>query len=77
MIRIVIKYYGEVAEKAQKEKEIINLEESSTQSILEYLKETYGLAEELKVAVNLELVTSNTIIESTDEIAILSQFAGG
>ncbi len=77
MIRITVKYYGEVAEKAQKEEEIINIEESNTQAILDYLKQTYGLAQEVKVAVNLELVTSATTIESTDEIAILSQFAGG
>lgn len=78
MASINIHYFGEIAEKTSKPSETIQIETLDTTQVLAFLKRTYHIeGNGIQVAVNQELVTKNTNFIETDEIAILSPFAGG
>ncbi|MFT5863367.1 MAG: molybdopterin converting factor small subunit [Flavobacteriales bacterium] len=78
MATIHIHYFGEIAEKTGTPSETIEVTLLSTSGVLEFLKKTYQIqGNGVQVAVNQELVTENTPLSKTDEIAILSPFAGG
>ena len=75
-----IKYFGEIADITGKTTETITLQEQSLQALLTYLKEHYKLSEgDFYVAINHTLADASQTIEitDTDEVAILSPFAGG
>ena len=77
---INIKYFGEVLEKTGKPEEAINLTGQSPAELKAWLVSQYQLdMTGLKLAVNHQLVdwTSSQTFSETDEIAILSPFAGG
>ncbi len=77
---MMIKYFGEVAEKAQKTSEKLDGEVRYPEQLKAWLVENYQLdMTGLKLAVNHNLVdwTSDLEITKNDEIAILSSFAGG
>ncbi len=78
MATLHIQYFGEIAEKTDKTSEHITLQVLETSQVLTYLKKTYQIEKNgIQVAVNQELITENTLLKETDEIAILSPFAGG
>lgn len=75
-----IKYFGEIADITSKTTETITLPENSVAALLTYLKEHYKLSEgDFYVAVNHKLADASRNIQltDTDEVAILSPFAGG
>lgn len=74
-----ITYFGEIADKTDKTSENIT-EIFSVNSLIYFLKEKYQLNEsDYQIALNHDLVekTEKIILNETDEIAILSPFAGG
>lgn len=78
MATIHIHYFGEIAEKTGKASETIEVALLNTSGVFDFLKNTYQIESNgIQVAVNQELVTENTPLSKTDEIAILSPFAGG
>lgn len=78
MATLHIHYFGEIAEKTGKPSETIEIRVLDTSQVLKFLKNTYQIdSNGIQVAVNQELVTENTPLSKTDEIAILSPFAGG
>lgn len=78
MEEIRVKYFGEIAEKTGLTEEFIVLETLDTASILTFLNTRYDIdITFLKIAVNQELITKNSLLTSQDDIAILSPFAGG
>jgi len=78
MATINIKYFGEIAEKTGKSSEAIAIEKLNTTSILKFLKQQYAIADKgIQIAINQELVTEEIAVLESDEIAILSPFAGG
>jgi len=75
-----IQYFGEIAERTKCATEEVNFKTLKLESVLSYLKETYNISlEDIHIAINHELVGINDDIEliDTDEVAILSPFAGG
>ncbi|MGB3775868.1 MAG: MoaD/ThiS family protein [Leeuwenhoekiella sp.] len=75
-----IKYFGEIAEKTGVSSENFNVEEHSIAAIVDKLQKKYDFKEgEFKIAVNHTLVEQHSAIEiqESDEIALLSAFAGG
>jgi len=73
-------YFGKIADVAKKSSEEIDLKESSTSNLIAFLQEKYKLSlEDIKIAVNQNLISKedNLELKETDEIAILSAFAGG
>jgi len=78
MATLHIQYFGEIAEKTGKPSEVIEEVVHNTSQLLDFLKNTYQIESNgIQVAVNQELVTKSTPLSETDEIAILSPFAGG
>jgi len=78
MEEIRVKYFGEIAEKTGQTEETIMLKTLDTASILDFLNSSYDIDTTfVKVAVNQELVTKNSTLKLSDDIAILSPFAGG
>lgn len=74
-----ILYFGEIADKTNKTEELLN-EIKSLSSLINYLEKNYQLEKaNYQIAVNQDLVdeNSNENLKATDEIAILSAFAGG
>ncbi|WP_075344504.1 MoaD/ThiS family protein [Tenacibaculum agarivorans] len=77
---IKVIYFGKIADVAKKSSEEIDLKESSTSNLIAFLQEKYKLSlEDIKIAVNQNLISKedNLELKETDEIAILSAFAGG
>jgi len=75
-----IKYFGEIAEITKKTSEQIELKDMSLNELKTYLNSTYKLAlEDIHIAVNHDIVSmyEDISLTATDEIAILSPFAGG
>lgn len=74
-----ISYFGEIAEKTNKTSE--NLKEiSNVNSLVNFLKDNYQLNEsDFHIAINHSIVENSVEINlnETDEIAVLSAFAGG
>lgn len=78
MATIHIQYFGEIAEKTNKASESIQIDVLTTSHILQFLKNTYQIeGNGIQLAVNQELVNTTIKLKETDEIAILSPFAGG
>jgi len=80
MIRINLKYFGELAEKTGCSEEQLDLELTNLSSALELLHKKYSLADStFMVAVNQEQITQIEIInlKNNDEVALLPPFAGG
>ena len=75
-----VKYFGEIAERTNTTSQHISLEKKSLFELLSFLKDTYGIeSNDIHIAVNHNLVSKENDLEfkETDEIAILSPFAGG
>ena len=74
-----VKYFGEIEERVGTSEERLPQQVKTLSHLLAYLKSEHHIQEQwIKVAVNHELVTdSSTVLKETDEIAILSPFAGG
>lgn len=73
-------YFGKIADVAQKTSEEIALKDNSISSLIEFLQDKYQLQlDDMQVAVNHNLISKSAtlILKETDEIAILSAFAGG
>lgn len=72
-------YFGEIADITKKTSEEV-AQIKSVASLTAFLKTTYNINEEdMHIAVNFRLVDKNAglTIEPSDEIAVLSPFAGG
>lgn len=75
-----IKYFGEIAEKTNKNNETINLDKQSLFELISFLENKYNiLTKDIQIAVNHNLVSKDIDISfnDKDEVAILSPFAGG
>ncbi len=77
-MQLQIKYFGLLAEITDCSEQIIEFTGSTIAQLIEQLYELYPelLHKEFKVAENLELVSNDKIISSS-EIALLPPFAGG
>lgn len=78
MVRV--HYFGEVEDKAGVSKEELPAKVKTVKALLAYLQDTYAIEKtSVKVAINHNLVSLEAEIplQATDEIAILSPFAGG
>ena len=75
-----IKYFGEIAERTDTTSQNISLEKKSLFELLSFLKDTYGIdSNDIHIALNHNLISKEVDLkfDSSDEIAILSPFAGG
>lgn len=75
-----INYFGEIADITNQTSEDIVLKNGSLSMLLSYLQSTYNIqVEDIHIAVNHEITAINKDIslKETDEIAVLSPFAGG
>ena len=75
---ITIKYFGQIAEVTQKEKEQLEVSESSVSGLLNTLNTKYSdlKNKDFQIAQNQELVDLDTELTGA-EIALLPPFAGG
>ncbi|MBO0341165.1 MAG: MoaD/ThiS family protein [Bacteroidota bacterium] len=78
-MKVTVKYFGLVAEAAEKSEEVLEINEALTASELK-ARCLNGLAiaekDSVQIAVNQNL-DDKTIINDGDEIALLPPFAGG
>jgi molybdopterin synthase sulfur carrier subunit len=75
-----VNYFGEVADITGKTTDDVVLENASIAELLSYLQSRYKLlSDDIHIAVNHELVSKekDTQLNETDQIAVLSPFAGG
>ncbi len=75
-----VNYFGEIADITGKTADDIVLNNASVADLLAYLASTYNLlSDDIHIAVNHQLVSKEKEIQltDTDEIAVLSPFAGG
>jgi molybdopterin synthase sulfur carrier subunit len=75
-----IHYFGEIADITGKTTDDVVLKNASVAELLSYLQSTYKLlADDIHIAINHQLVSKekDTQLNETDEIAVLSPFAGG
>jgi molybdopterin synthase sulfur carrier subunit len=75
-----VHYFGEIADVTGKTTDNIVLNNASVAELLSYLQTTYKLlADDIHIAINHQLVSKekDTQLNETDEIAVLSPFAGG
>ncbi|WP_442265543.1 MoaD/ThiS family protein [Tenacibaculum sp. ZS6-P6] len=73
-------YFGKIADVSNKSSENISLKENSIASLIDFLQEKYQLElDDMQIAVNHNLVSKSDelMLKETDEVAILSAFAGG
>lgn len=73
-------YFGKIADVTKKTVEEIELQNKNVKSLITYLNEKYAInLSEMQIAVNQNLVSKSELLElkDTDEVAILSAFAGG
>ncbi|HEA30890.1 MAG TPA: MoaD/ThiS family protein [Leeuwenhoekiella sp.] len=77
---LTIHYFGEIADKTGRTSEKLQPQGKQVSALLEALQEKYALQhDEFQVAVNHQLIdlSADMEVEETDEIALLSAFAGG
>ena len=75
-----VHYFGEIADITGKTTDNVVLKNASVAELLSYLQSTYKLlADDIHIAINHQLVSKekDTQLNETDEIAVLSPFAGG
>jgi len=75
-----VDYFGEIAEITKKTSEDISLKEKSLLELVVYLSENYKIcSEDIHIAVNHTImpIDENVNLKETDEVAVLSPFAGG
>lgn len=75
-----INYFGEIADITNQTSENVIFKNGSLSMLLSYLQSTYKIqVENIHIAVNHEITPINKDIKlkETDEIAVLSPFAGG
>ena len=75
-----VNYFGEIADITGKTSDDVVLNNASVSALLAYLASTYNLlSDDIHIAVNHQLVSKEKEIQltDTDEIAVLSPFAGG
>ena len=80
MLSINIKYFGMIGEAANKDSEIININESVTVEELKnvILRKHPKLKKlDFQIALNLTIAVKDEKINDKDEIALLPPFAGG
>ncbi len=73
-------YFGKIADVTKKTVEEIELQDKNVKSLITFLNEKYAInLSEMQIAVNQNLVSKSELLElkDTDEVAILSAFAGG
>lgn len=73
-------YFGKIADVTKKTVEEIELQNKNVKSLITFLNEKYDInLSEMQIAVNQNLVSKSELLElkDTDEVAILSAFAGG
>jgi sulfur-carrier protein len=79
-MKILVKYFGAIAEKTGAAEEVLNLEETGfeVEEIRSFCIQKYGLEddESIQTAVNQKLLKKGTL-RSGDEIAFLPPYAGG
>lgn len=74
-----ITYFGEIADKTNKTSEVLEGIDS-VEALTDFMIQTYDIKkEDMHIAVNHRLVNSSDTktISASDEIAVLSPFAGG
>lgn len=77
---LTIHYFGEIAEKTGLTSEKLHTQGQQISTVLAKLQKKYALENgEFQVAVNHELIdpSQDREVTETDEIALLSAFAGG
>lgn len=75
-----INYFGEVAEQTNKTSEDVVLEYNTLAELIFHLKSNYNLQlEDIHIAINHSIISKDQELElnDSDEVAILSPFAGG
>lgn len=75
-----VKYFGEISDFTNCESEDIQAEIGTSNELEHYLDTRYNLKKnQYRIAVNLELIaeSSDHQLNISDEIAVLSPFAGG
>jgi len=73
-------YFGEIADIIGKTTDDLVLKNASVSELLSYLQSTHKLlVDDIHIAVNHQIVSKekDTQLNETDEIAVLSPFAGG
>lgn len=73
-------YFGKIAAIANITSEEVSLSENTVTALVAYLTEKYQLdMSDMQIAINHNLIDlqKKTILKETDEVAILSAFAGG
>jgi molybdopterin synthase sulfur carrier subunit len=79
-MKITIKYFGLLTDITQKNEEVLQLEETHTlMKCLDILYSNYNNLSEhtFKVAVNQQIIDSDTSIQNNDIVALMPPFAGG
>ncbi|WP_299260834.1 MoaD/ThiS family protein [uncultured Aquimarina sp.] len=79
-MEVKVLYFGMIAEATDRKEELISLESGSNVGQLEnLLKDKYENLQHLsfKVAIDKEISSSNTLLTSNNEIALLPPFSGG
>ncbi|MCE7055914.1 MoaD/ThiS family protein [Algoriphagus sp. AGSA1] len=77
---ITVNYFGNIAEAAQSDSEILDVKSMKLEELLSLLDAKYGLRKfQFQVAVNRKIVSRQRVltISEADEIALLPPFAGG
>ena len=77
---MTIKYFGEIADVTNKTNELVVLKELTLSELKTFLSTNYKLnLEDIHIAINHTIISKDEerTLSLTDEIAILSPFAGG
>ncbi|WP_439489350.1 MoaD/ThiS family protein [Algoriphagus sp.] len=77
---ITVNYFGNIAEAAQNDSEILDVKAIKLDELLSLLDAKYDLGKfQFQVAINRKIVSrqQGVTISETDEIALLPPFAGG
>jgi molybdopterin synthase sulfur carrier subunit len=77
--RILIKYFGQIAEVTNKTSEYLDVETSSVETIINQLNHVYPSlkSQDFNVAADQRIVDRETEISGQVELALLPPFAGG
>lgn len=77
--RILIKYFGQIAEVTNKTSEYLDVETSSVETIINQLNHVYPSlkSQDFNVAADQKIVDRETEISGEVELALLPPFAGG
>lgn len=80
-MKLVVKYFGMIAEAIGKHEETldVSVQQFSVLNLTELLLKKYSNLKlmSFKIAVNQTIVAENEMINESDEIALLPPFAGG